>query len=410
MQINYQTDKNSFFVDKVDQQELLVVIFDYFKSAQHSIQGIRFQKERCAYFLDVKINKKDKIIDIIPSKDFPKVELTNLKKKIKKTLIDNQIPKFAQVICFTPNKKVEGYYRYKDLFQLLPMPKGHPQTPLRFADHPCLLQFSFISCPDAEICFKRIDKESQKYLRILNVLLRDRIFTEFTRSGGWDWIEDDKNTVKWGMLGYRTRDGFTVDVREFSATNNLKPIKSISAKEYYAYDVQQFPFGRHSVYDPFVLPDDLTESLDLVLNLPEEEFESFFNACTWYDLTEKIWNISHSAAFVSSVTAMECLRDKTKDEPCGECKQIKNITKNFKEFLSEHVPFIDQVPQVKKAIYDTRSKLAHGESLLSQDIEPWNNIINSKAMSESKIERTLLFVITVTALRNWLWERKNQQS
>jgi len=407
MKIN---NKDTFFVEKVNQQELFAVLLDHFESAQHNIQCIRFQKKEYTYFLDVRLNKKNQAVDIVNSKDFPKVELINLKNKIKETLVENQILQFAQVICFTPSKKIEGYYRYKDLFQLLPMPKEYPQTPMRSADHPCLLQFSFTSCPDPSICFKRIDEKSQQYLRILNVLLKDRIFAKFTRGIRDNWIQDDKSTVKWGGVGYQTRDGFTVNMKNFSATNNLKPIKTIPAQEYYSNNIQQsLLHGRGSVFDrsvSLVLPDSISNSLDTALNLPEEEFNKFLNACAWYDRIEEFWNISHSSAFISSVIAIECLRDKSKDEHCGECKQIKNITKNFKEFLSEYVPFIDQVPQVKKAIYDIRSKLAHGVNLLSQDIEPWNNTINPKAMSEARVEQALLFIITVTVLRNWLWKRK----
>ena len=241
-------------------------------------------------------------------------------------------------------------------------------------------------------------------------MLKDRIFAKFTRGIRDNWIQDDKSTVKWGGVGYQTRDGFTVNMKNFSATNNLKPIKTIPAQEYYSNNIQQsLLHGRGSVFDrsvSLVLPDSISQSLDIVLDLPKEEFNKFLNACTWYDRIEEFWNISHSSAFISSVIAIECLRDKSKDEHCGECKQIKNITKNFKEFLSEYVPFIDQVPQVKKAIYDIRSKLAHGVNLLSQDIEPWNNTINPKAMSEARVEQALLFIITVTVLRNWLWKRK----
>ena len=42
------------------------------------------------------------------------------------------------------------------------------------------------------------------------------------------------------------------------------------------------------------------------------------------------------------------------------------------KFLEEHLQDSNEILKIKKIIYDTRSSLTHGGSVLPSDFKPWN--------------------------------------
>jgi hypothetical protein len=396
--------EDKFHVKEVDSQELLQVLLSYFGHAEgNKPRGYRYKKTEKDFFLDVQLGKTGKIVEISLSRDFPGEELSKIESKIKETLIDNQNPRIGQVVGFS-SERVGGYFRYKDLFQIIPVPDNAPKPEILVADHPFLLQFSYTSCPYIAIDNIRRSHKSNVYIRLLN-LFSNLPITLGSRSVRFSWIMETKDssnwTSKWRQEGY-TYKGFSGKIDEYDPVDNLTQIKRIPYQEYYS----AFP-GITS--EPLKFPDDLEKSFDLALGLNKQDWKKFFMACSWYYQAGSIWQDSNSSAYIALVNAIECLIEDG-IERCKYCGQPKySVTKKFKEFLEEHVPFLkERFPKEASLLYQVRSKLSHGLDLLMRDLEPWNFMMNVKAQEQDFLQRNLSF-ITRIAICNWLKKRSQSR-
>lgn len=193
----------------------------------------------------------------------------------------------------------------------------------------------------------------------------------------------------------------------FSDTSKLPPIDLAPVSDYFSY---RGGYNDKRV-DYLLLPDNLPSLFSRVEGLNSKDRMRFSMVCAWFYYSNAILLDSHSASFVALVTALECLIEKpsvceacglpAKDsiERCEKCNEPKyRLTKNFKTFLENHVPFINDLPQEKKLMYDIRSQLAHGLMLFGRDIEP-GNWMSAKKDEQDKLARSVEF-ITFTAIYN----------
>lgn len=87
-----------------------------------------------------------------------------LAEQVSSTLLENQKEAVGQSFCFSRHDAVQGFYRYKDIFQLIPIPATAPHAPMIMADHPFILQFRYLACPDPAINgHRRTEKEDQDF-------------------------------------------------------------------------------------------------------------------------------------------------------------------------------------------------------------------------------------------------------
>lgn len=404
-----------FFLDKVDHQELMDVLLTYFKSASTFDGGNRCRLSGTAHFLEVYVDKKGTINKVVSSKRFPIKNLEEIRSLIFNTLISNQKRAVGQIIGFC-DEKVEGTFRYKDLFQIVPVPKIAPQPQVSVADHPFRLQFSYNSSSHSMTDSKRRTEKATVYVRLLNLLSKRRItfdsgFVEF------NWVMETKNpkkwTAEWRQGGY-TYKGLSGRTKRYSYLKRFRPIALVPSKKYYS---ERQVRGTGALQ----FPNNLSKSIDLAFSLDKKDWGQFYMACSWYSQAEDIWQRSNSSSFIAMVSAIECLIDKPEQCPecdqtitvalgkCSSCKKpIYRLTQNFKNFLRKYVSFIDQFPNEKKVLYDVRSKLSHGLDLFSRDLQPWNFMIDVKTQEEAALQRNLHFIVS-TAIYKWLWARAVQQ-
>ncbi len=396
-------DENYLYLKKVNHQELLSALLSFFGHCEWIRPGeYRYRKQEVKFFLDVQLDKKGKIAKINPSEGFPVGELNEIQSKIKDTLVDDQSLKVNEKVGFA-QERAEGYFRYKDLFQIVPVPDTAPKPKVQVADHPFLLQFSYISCPDMMINFARQNEKSSIYIRLLNLFSNVPI-TSGSRYARFFWAICERSpnnfTSEWKQEGYMYK-GLPRKTEEYTPIEDFQPIIRVPYKDYYS---------RHPAItsNPLEFPDNLEKSFDLAFSLNSGDWKKFFMACSWFYQANDIWRESNSSAFLEIVNAIECLIDKPQRgiERCECCGQPKyTVTKRFKEFLKEHVPFLEKVfPEEKELFYKFRSKLSHGVDLLMRDLEPWNFAMNARAEEQDTLQRNLSF-ITRIAIYNWLWNR-----
>ncbi len=401
--------KDYFHINEVRPQELMRILLMHFNQAQNiSDFTYRYKNPSSSNYIDVFCNEDGSIKNIVISKDFPEEELMQLKQKIQDNLITDNGEMVGQIIGFC-TEKISGYFKYKDLFQIFPVPDSSPKPDVAIADHPFVFEVKFKKSPDFTINNSRKMEKAIIYSRLLNQLVNQHIWLG-NRYGQFAWayinVEDVANlTSKWVQLGYIPK-GLEDNGGRFSSLDALKPIEREEFNKYYS------SMGRSTA--DFKLPDNLEASLDKAFSLGSSKWKKFFMACSWYAQHPFTWQESHSSAFIELVTALECLaQDKDVCKCCNQpllenedickcCGQPRyRVTKHFQQFLKEYVPSIDHYPLAKKTIYQIRSQLAHGMDLLQADLEPWHFMMDARQDDQRKLQSDLYF-ITRTAIYNWL--------
>ena len=396
-----------FHVNEVEPQELLRVFLEHFSSSQGLF---RFQRLNTQHFLDVTCDEIGNIKSIQPSKDFPKDEFEEIEKKIQDTLLAKLGTKVSQIICFC-DTKITGYFRYKDLFQILPLPDDAAKpTNIGLANYPFILEVAYEPCPSPMIDNSRKREKAVIYTRLLNLLSDQAIsagsrYTQF----GWALRTENPGTMvsEWSQLGY-IYPGLKGTMDDFSSVEGLSPIERVSYQTYYtAIPVRSL--------NPITLPDSLEQSLDKAFMLDRATWRKFFMACSWYAQYLHTREESHSSAFIALVTALECLAQEkdvcqtcnqpileNEEDICPSCGQPRyRVTKHFQDFLKKYVPFIDQFPKERKTLYQVRSQLAHGMDLLQADLVPWKFFLDAKWQEQDNFQRNLYFIVGI-AIYNWL--------
>lgn len=413
--------KNAFYLDVINHDELLSLILSNFGHSSHEPLSRIYQysqQQDSKMELEIHTNDKGRVSRISLGDDFSTKDLQDLSKKIKNSLVDNQTISVAQVVAFATNCEVDGFFKYKDEFQILPVPEGSAKPSQIVADHPFLLEFKFTACPEPMINAMRRRERETRILRLLSFFTQG-IIRQASPFGFSAWVVKQLDEQNW--TSECLQQGYFYNCRldqgPHTATANLAAIDVAPASEYFRL------FGSFNHKRPYFLqlPDNLSALFDWVAALRAEEHDKFFFACTWFYYSREIWLDSRSASFMALITAIECLTEKPtscqecgsplrdKIEKCATCGEPKyRLTKNFKQFLETHVPFIDQFPTEKRLMYKLRSQLTHGAILLNTDIEP-GNWIGSKQTEQDQLHRNVNFIAFV-AIYNWLVERSGLSS
>ena len=388
-------EKDYFHINETESQELLCILLSHFTS---STGAKRFQRPGTQYFLDVTYDKNGNISKIRPSNDCPLAELEEIERKIQHTLLTDHGTIVSQSICFC-HTKITGYFRYKDLFQILPLPGYAATTFLPISDHPFILEVSYKTSLDPFVDSTRKIEMVVICTRLLNLLVDQAI-----SSGRWyaqsKWVfntKDPSTVTEWATLGY-----FDPTLKEtmenFSSVDGLSPIEKVP---YLAYYYLGYPPERSS--EPLSLPDNLEQSIDKVFALDKLSRDKFFMACSWYAQYQHILKESHSSAFIALVTALECLaQEKKKGDTCHSCGQpVYRVTQQFRDFLKKYFPLIEHFPNEEKTLYQIRSGLTHGMNLLQADLEPWKLLFDAKKQEQDLLQRNLYYIVGI-AIFNWL--------
>lgn len=380
----------------VSHAEVLTLFHSYFNHATIPLAGRarRFGEPNRGRYLDVHF-KKDGSISKLDGK-MPAADGRALAERVRSTLLENQEDAFGETICFSNHDAVKGYYRYADVFQILPIPQDAPHAPYIAAEHPFRMEFRYVACSDPFINTYRRSAKAAQLTRILNTLCNASISTRSIYARHfWGLLPDVTPVrVRWIQEGYGY-PGLASQLGSFSTTDQLSPIKLYPPDEF--YDDMFFP-GDYAL----ALPASIDEYLRKVLSLRDPEANLFERASIWFAQIQDLWPRASSSAMVAAVTAIETLLPKDA-ERCNECGQPKySITKKFKDFLRIHVPSIEErFPDEFTAIYKTRSSLAHGDVMLMADLRPWNYFGDVLQQWQADFQRNTYRIIA-TALRNWV--------
>lgn len=254
---------------------------------------------------------------------------------------------------------------------------------------------------DGFISNRRLNRLMQERGWVLNAILRARIKNIGPRHRFfWALCGDFENTkeaterLRWAQEFYIV-DGFRIQYSDFTE-NGSPQLRSVPHSEYY--------FGYlPPMDDDLVLPDSISESIDLYDGLTKEERRRFIQAAQWMDAAYRVWDDHISSSYIAMVAAIETLIGPNQGtKPCPTCglDTSPGPTQRFQVFVEQYVPSVGANGENKKSLYRLRSDLAHGRYLLRLDKAPPSFSAVDYDHREALDE---LFRIVQQAMINWLW-------
>lgn len=294
---------------------------------------------------------------------------------------------------------MDGFYRYRDRFQILAVPPEAPRPMIAMlASNPFLLEVRYRRSRDPMTAMLRKERAEREIELLLAVFLWLPI--ERLGNARFRWVlksGEPQTTSAHQQEGYHWPGDRPV--REaFSPIQNLAPIPLMEPAVYYA----RF---NYSVADSLDLPSNLTVMFDSFFSLGAQDQQSFLRAAYWFHDASNVWAKSHSAAFTAMVSAVEAIMSPAPASPaCPSCKRRSGPgpTAQFEAFVEQHASARQISEEQRKAFYRTRSALAHGGRLLSHDQQGWGAGITG--VLELQDLRTLSGVVRAV-LCDWLHTR-----
>jgi hypothetical protein len=355
-----------FHADTVAPGELLHVFLNYFQSAvQPRLNEVLYRGGETTHALKVCFAGA-RIRDIIAGPGLTTADVDFLESQVASELLGPSKTDVASTVMFSASP-VQGWFRYRDSFQILPAPEGAPRPHFLLADHPFILQFEFPACSNPFIHSMRMTERRRQLSLVLAGLLAGSV-KSLVGSATHHWVISAPSSGEVPRAGYMQEGywwpGLFTGSKGFKSTEDMAGLQQIPAVKYY------FRFGIEpaSVFD---IPDNFVALLDQFGALSAGLKDQFLRACYWCDFSNSVIQRSRSAAFMSLVSAVEALMPPPHLEAprCPQCRRSagSSITSRFADFIEQMVPTGQGTEAVRKRLYQVRSALSHGGRLLHSD-------------------------------------------
>ena len=297
---------------------------------------------------------------------------------------------------------VNGWWRYGDMFQIMPAPPEAPRPIMLMADHPFVLEFVIHESQVGSITWARREARLRQLRLVLNALLFYSIRP--LQGQGRHWVHVfDREQPSYGPT-VLADEGYTVDGFSLSAEN----FTNLDVSQAIVVEPDEDHYGRLGLRggEDLSVPTSLQVLLDGFFRLSLDDRQAFERAAYWLAHSDEVWRLSKSAAFVALVQAIEVLVPPSSGEKCPTCH--RNIgpgpTVLFMRFLDEHVPELD--PGIRRTLYSVRSAISHGGRLLHSDFEPPSMALVPGQMEEWRLLDMARYPVQ-RVLIGWLSERSS---
>jgi hypothetical protein len=353
-----------FRVAEADLAELHWLLLQRFKGAmQPCPEEVVYPGDANQYSVKVCLGESG-IVEILAGPNLTAAEIDSLENQIASDLLTSNGTGVASAILFA-HLPVEGWYRHGDVLQILPPPKGAPHPVCLMADHPFLLQFSFRRSSNWAIQNIRKATRGREIALLLTGLLAGAVRSAGRGEHHWTLLSEGSGGVlrtEYLQEGY-VCPGFVEESDTFEPTNGMPQLRQVEPNHYY----WRWAINGDSQFE---VPENLPSLLSGFYELPSELRDQFRRACIWFELAEKFYVTSRSAAFAALVSCVEALMPLEKTgSACKGCGRPtgKSITQRFVDFLDEMAPATGEVEKARKRLYRVRSALLHGGRLLPSD-------------------------------------------
>ncbi|SFV31770.1 hypothetical protein SAMN05216456_1452 [Devosia crocina] len=257
-------------------------------------------------------------------------------------------------VAFT-NAPVRSAYKYKDYFQIVPVPIGSPVPAQAMAEWPFVFEFTYMGSANMSIDAHRRAKAESKLLSLLNVLFISGVFVRPSHEKVW--VMGPRGETQYLQAGYYHP---VPSGPRFLERALYPPMRRSPAQTYYG--------GFAETLSGFSLPDDIETSLDCYHAMSEADRDRFDIAAHWFSRYADLKKVSMSSGIVALVTALEALSPKSRVPPCPTCGNISAAVRGFQTLLDA---VLQSNTEAKDQFYRLRSKIAHGAWLLHSDFSAW---------------------------------------
>jgi hypothetical protein len=347
-----------------DLGELHWLLLQRFKGAmQPGPEEVVYPGNANRYLVKVRF-EQSRIVDILAGPDLTAAEIDCLANQIASELLTSSGTGVANVILFA-HLPVDGWYKHRDFLQILPAPQDAPRPGCLMADHPFLLQFIFPKSSNWAIQNIRKATRGREIALLLTGLLAGSISSGGRGEHHWTLLSQGAAGVlrtEYLQEGY-VCPGFVEESDTFEPTDGIPHLPEAEPKQYYS----RWAISSDSRFE---VPENLASLLSGFYKLSSELRDQFRRACIWFEVAQRMYVTSRSAAFAALVSSVEALMFPVKaGGVCNGCGRPigKSITERFVEFLEEMAPATGEIEKARKRLYRVRSALLHGGQLLPSD-------------------------------------------
>ncbi len=336
------------------------------------------------------------------------------------------------IFCKSPLKKK---YRFKDIFQIIPLPKEFDLTTDNSAHYPILLEYWIdldkvkpLNLKELEYLKDFVPEPTlqnnwlNKIVRLLTVFTNHNFFIYDNEEGWFKTLNlqipnEEKNNISssWGMNFY-----YNEEMQKRLVINKLTNI-----------DLEDIGEEIHNEYFQKPNIDDINKEIT-ISKYTNAMFEAFFllnemerkyfdSAVTLIYNGQQIKDKMRSLAFLSFISSIETMtslefKDKQKEIhlKCESCKTIENspflcakcdgpiwgVSQQFKSYLNKYLTSDPNANSIINNLYDIRSKIVHkGQLLLGDSFIDWDK--NKKQSEEYKTLISLMQYSKISLIK-WL--------
>ncbi len=375
-------------IGEVDDDELKVVLSSVLpRGAQFRPDEVEYRTMADEWALSLQY-REGKIVRAVAGPAMTSDLEEQIRTAIERVLLTPTASRICRWTLFS-TRPVEGYWRYRDQFQIVPAPPDAPRPAELMAEHPFILDFVFDDCVDFMIRNQHCIRRASDLTLVLNILLRQRISSPSNRPRKhWVWApQGSVPPAVWASEGYMIPN-FRYIVDDFPVAADVAPLEEVAAETYYDH--------RAGYADALTIPAELARLLDAFSGLNGDDRERFLRACFWYHTASTVWDYSQSLHLTSLVNAIECLASVGPERSTSE-----GPSRLFLSFMKRFAPGKLSGTRLNK-IYDVRGEITHGERLLYLDkSSPSSGLDQTSTMDREIGDNASL--LCRGALINWLW-------
>ena len=274
-------------------------------------------------------------------------------------------PAVWRVVLFA-SLPVEGAFRYRDRWQIRPVPRDAPEVPFVMAPHPFVLEAKGSAVSEGLVRWLQGGKLLREAELVLSLVLHGGLAPDRSTSPshewvvlpGWEYSEDHPSPTSVLAQASYFMPTMPGPGDDFSDVAEIEPIRFVPDGEY---------FGRLgiSVNETLELPANLAALVDAVDALPAGDRDRFFRSAYWFSRAGGAWRLSQSLSYISLINSIEVLTPHGIEDRCPTCglNRAPGPTARFRDFVERYA---GDVPD-RSRLYEIRSRLVHGDQILQSD-------------------------------------------
>jgi hypothetical protein len=378
-------------IGQVKEVELRWLLIDFFHGALYddSEAGTVFYPDRNRAAIRL-IYRRRNLVHAIAGPNLTRCTLEELQRRVDSEIVSSVGRKIGGEV-FLSEKPVEGRFRHKDSFQILPLPADAPRSDLSlpglYPRHPFVVEVSFEASSNDVLSGFRKHRSQFELELVLNALLDGSVSCTTTSARRYRWVLPPKEDHQRGRASVFVQDGyrclgFPSERSQFSPAESIPKLREVASTTYYQL-----------IWSPSMslcLPSDFSIKLDRFYALARTEREAWLRACHWLRHSSvAVWD-SRPAAFVALVTAVEALMP----------RRNRGKGREFELFIDRFAPGRG-LHQDRSRFYRIRSELAHGADLRYEDGDHGLVSITPR-ISEGLREFEAMRSVAKSVIVNWL--------